>query len=233
MECRIKEQETREEICEFIASKFANLLLNGINRERIIFIWGKHLPSNTNCCISGLSKLIEIIALGEIHLIVHQTYIEIFSNCPSMRIPKTELDQESTRYLSFFEKEHSQFFYISTPSIISDGDGEFNSLEGFKYDNVFGSSVNRLNLIEDILFKILLVSVDLHDGMLYDDALEICYAAVKKVFVTKIWDFPMTPEKKQLGFFMLKILTGLKGQDLFQILVSRKNKYACDFQVYR
>lgn len=224
-------RETREELCGLIAEEFASILTGGNNRERIMFMWGKHLPSKTTGCISGLSRLIEIIAFGEIHLLVHPTYVEVFSDCPSMRIPKTELDRECTRYLEFFEKEHLQFFSRSTESIISDGDAEFNRLSGFKYDKAFGSKIDRLKLIQEILLKILLVSVDLYDGILYGDALEICYAAVKNVYVTKIWDFPITPEKKQLGFFMLKILAGLKGQDLFQILNSRKNKYVCDIQV--
>jgi hypothetical protein len=208
-----------DERCVAVVTALITSLFCENFRALVIYEWLRFSSKVEEGCIASFAHVIESILKSKISLSIRHDHIEIFSDNPTLRIPKTTLQSQHHRLLNLIETCWPRFFETRKQSFDPGAD----ALEGCLYDSVVSKNINREILVTEVLMRTLGESIRLWDGKAFPDVYEIVYGAMKNL-LEKNWVHPMTEESRNHCIFLLKTIEIFKeGSSLLHEKIRQDN----------
>lgn len=239
--------EQRRAALENIVEDFCNRLFGPENIDNILYVWGKFPPLHSTGVIPALESIISTVLFKPIELVVHPSYLELFRgevaifslvNCSSihtkvtLRLPRSILSKTIINYVSFFEKDEYWALFFGANRT----DGMCTILSKFKHNERLVKAVDRRKIFNNIVFKLLMVSLEVEEGCYYSDVLECINAAMKNIcFINgslkQNVDEGSILEKENKRY-ILETLEQLQNPSLYDILQKQRTirKQQCQIQ---
>lgn len=206
---------------------FVKHLFSGVNKERILYVWGRFLPDDAEGSVDALAGVIAPVCDDPIDFAIQPSYIQLFEGNMSLRIPREILDRKCSCVLDFLEKEQDEemFFTKSRMSMFEcGGEKPYASLLGFNYNDALEEGFNRRALVLEILYKTIMLGLDRREGS--GDCYAICLCALKRVLAKRVYGQPPSDKRTSLACFLLEIITRLREKNTVAFFQQRRNEYA-------
>jgi len=176
--------ERNDEIKRDVVESFlVSIFSPGEYLDRLLIVWGSILPVS-NDSIGSLEYLISTIVDADIDVVIRTNSIQFFKDHHALNIPKNILSHTTKRYLQLFESQMwGEFFNLNLRTSITEKE-----LSRFKFNSLVEKSLDRMNLIKNILFRFLMVSF-IKD--VYLDCLQIALGALTRVLFKRTKRFDL------------------------------------------
>jgi hypothetical protein len=208
------------DLCKDVASVFiCRILRDNQAMDAAFLVWGKHHPTESDGgCISSMNHLIRALAFAPIDVAIAPSYVALFRDAMTLRIPKSILSAEALEIVQFLENKRIRKYFFD--GRISAGFDGKKTLNRFRFNGVVETVINRVALVRTAVFKGLMVSLCLEGGRYYTDVLHIFIAALQNIlYVSDPYKQanPDPPTQVEIGLIHILSILG-KSDILFPLL---------------
>lgn len=163
--------------------------------DAIIRVWGKFPPPNTHGIIGMLESIFVTISRSQLEFCITPSYIQIFRDSPTLRISRTILSPKINRFFVLFEHQFAWKYFFKKrvfKGFSIDGNSDEDEPEvscdefrDFLFNDVIEEYVDRIELIRLIVFKTILLFMDIDEGIHMIDCVLCIMGALQNTMIIK------------------------------------------------
>lgn len=151
--------------------------------DSIMKIWWKFPPFAVQGAIGAFQSVFMSISRGKMDLYLTPRYIQIFTDAPTLRIPRNIASERTRRFLSIIEDDELWTYFFRSRSDEGFGEGICAEHKGFLFDKILEETVDRIALIRLMVIKAIFVFMTVDDGKYLFDCIHCIMAALQNCLI--------------------------------------------------